>query len=164
MYGLIIGCVICVACAICGFFIKKKYKVNADFMVCYLEFVEYTLVEIANNKTPIFEIIHNFSANKSNVFTKILFEIEKQLKSNSIDIGVIQNDCLLVDKNKIDMLITDISNIGKYDSVTEINKLNTIKERVVLERQRAVNKYKKDGAMAFKLSILIGVAIMIIFA
>lgn len=133
-------------------------------MTQYLEFVEYAIVEISNNKTPIFEIIDSFLKKKDNIFCKILSELKSQLKSNLLDTSYLPKDCLMVDKDKIKLLICDISSIGKYDSLTEVNKLKTLKERVGADKQKAVNKYKKDGVMAFKLSILLGLAIMIIFA
>ncbi|MDE6565969.1 MAG: hypothetical protein K2L47_02745, partial [Clostridia bacterium] len=66
------------------------------------------------------------------------------------------------DKKRIQMLISDIVSIGKYDSITEVNKLKSIEERIKLDCDKAKTKYKKDGVMAFKLSVLIGIAIMII--
>ena len=67
-----------------------------------------------------------------------------------------------MDKKNIKMLISDIASIGKYDSVTEVNKLNAILERVKVDAEKANVKYKKDGVMAFKLSVLVGIAVMII--
>ena len=65
-------------------------------------------------------------------------------------------------KKRIKSLIVDIESIGKYDSVTEVNKLKSIEERTQKEALKTAEKYKKDGVMAFKLSVLIGIAIMII--
>ncbi len=84
-----------------------------------------------------------------------------------IDVVVSNNEnypkeCALVDKKNIKMLISDIASIGKYDSVTEVNKLNAILERVKVDAEKANVKYKKDGVMAFKLSVLVGIAVMII--
>ena len=68
----------------------------------------------------------------------------------------------MVDKKRIQILISDIVSIGKYDSITEVNKLKSIEERVKKETEKTETKYKKDGVMAFKLSVLIGIAIVII--
>lgn len=164
MFGLIIGGIICLIFSFFGFYIKKKYKVNADFLSSYLDFLQFCLIEIQNSKTPIYSIIEKFVARENTVFSKTLLLIKQELKSNSLQFDELPKDCMLVDKNKVKMVVNDLSDIGKYDSITEINKLKTLKEQVANDVVKAVDKYKKDGVMAFKLSVLLGVAIMIIFA
>ena len=55
-----------------------------------------------------------------------------------------------MDKKRIKALISDIESVGKYDSVTEINKLKSIEERSLKDAQKATEKYKKDGVMVIK--------------
>ena len=88
--------------------------------------------------------------------------INGNLKRDVVDNENYPKECALVDKKNIKMLISDIASIGKYDSVTEVNKLNAILERVKVDAEKANVKYKKDGVMAFKLSVLVGIAVMII--
>ncbi|MDE6967066.1 MAG: stage III sporulation protein AB [Clostridia bacterium] len=164
MFGLIAGSCVCFAVASVGLIIKRKFKINAEFMSAYVEFVDYMISEISNNKTPLFNIIDNFLKQNDSIFTKVLSVINVNLKKDIVDTDNYPKDCFLVDKKKIKMLISDIVSVGKYDSVTEINKLKCISERVQKDAQKATDKYKKDGVMAFKLSVLIGIAIMIIFA
>ncbi len=162
MLGLICGAAICTAVSFVGLIIKRKYKTNADFMAIYLDFIGYVKTEIANNKTPIFTIIDNYISRDVNVFTKVLKVINGNLKKDVVDTENYPKECALVDKKRIQWLISDIASIGKYDSITEVNKLKSIEERVKIDCDLAATKYKKDGVMAFKLSVLIGIAIMII--
>ena len=162
MFGLVCGAIICIAISFFGLIIKKKYKTNYDFMVNYSDFIGTVKTEISNNKTPIFTIIDNYIVNNTNIFTKILKVINSNLKKDIVDNENYPKECALVDKKRIQWLISDIASIGKYDSVTEVNKLKSIEERVKIDCDLAATKYKKDGVMAFKLSVLIGIAIMII--
>ncbi len=162
MFGLICGAVLCIAISFGGLVIKRKYKTNADFMTAYVDFIAYVKTEIYNNKTPIFTIIDNYIAKETNIFTKVLKVINGNLKRDVVDNENYPKECALVDKKNIKMLISDIASIGKYDSVTEVNKLNAILERVKVDAEKANVKYKKDGVMAFKLSVLVGIAVMII--
>lgn len=162
LFGLIFGGIICIAVSFVGLVIKQKYKANSDFMSAYVDFIGYAKTEISNNKTPIFNIIDNYSAKESNIFTKVLSVISCNLKKDIMDNNSYPKECALVDKKRIKSLIVDIESIGKYDSVTEVNKLKSIEERTQKEALKTAEKYKKDGVMAFKLSVLIGIAIMII--
>lgn len=162
LFGLICGAVICVAISFGGLIIKRKYKINADFMAHQVDFISYAITEISNNKTPIFKILDSYIARESNIFTKVLSVINTNLKKDIVDTENYPKDCVLVDKKRIKQLISDIESIGRYDSITEVNKLKTIEERTQKEAQKAMEKYKKDGVMAFKLSVLIGIAVMII--
>lgn len=164
MLGLICGGIICIAVSFFGFIIKKKYKANADFMNSYVDFFGFAKTEISNNKTPIFGIIDGYLAKENNLFTKVLSVINNNLKRDIVDQESYPKECGFVDKKHIKSLIADIESIGKYDSLTEVNKLSSIEEKSKKEWQKATEKYKKDGVMAFKLSVLIGIAIMIILA
>lgn len=162
MFGLISGAVICIAVSFFGLIIKHKYKVNSDFMNAYADFIGYAKSEIANNKTPLYSIIDSYCSRKQNVFSTTLRMISANLKKDVVDTESYPKECYLVDKSAIKGLINDIVAIGKYDSVTEVNKLNTLEQRVTAEAHKAEEKFKKDGVMAFKLSVLVGIAIMII--
>lgn len=162
MFKLILGGTICIVVSFIGLVIKRKYKVNADFMTAYVDFVGYAKTEISNNKTPVFTIIDSYIARENNIFTKVLGVINNNLKKDIVDSESYPKECALVDKKRIKTLISDIESVGKYDSVTEINKLKSIEERSLKDAQKATEKYKKDGVMAFKLSVAIGIAIMII--
>lgn len=164
LLGLIFGGVICVLVSSFGFIIKRKYKVNSDFMAAYVDFLAYTKAEIANNKTPVFEIIDGYIERENNLLTKVLCVINNNLKKDIVDTENYPKECVLVDKKIIKALIADIESIGKYDSSTEVLKLNSIEERAKAKAATAATKYKKDGVMAFKLAVLIGIAIMIILA
>lgn len=164
LFGLIFGGVICVAVSTFGFLIKRKYKANSDFMATYVDFLSYAKTEIANNKTPVFDIIDSYISRENNLFTKVLSVINNNLKKDVVDTENYPKECVLVDKKLIKNLVADIESIGKYDSSTEVLKLNGIEERAKVKAAAAATKYKKDGVMAFKLAVLIGIAIMIILA
>lgn len=164
MFGLICGGVICIAVSFVGLVIKRKYKVNRDFMNAYVDFIEYTRTEISNNKTPIFDIIDSFTKQENNVFANVLSAINNNLKKDIADSENYPKESVLVDKKLIKNLVSDIESIGRYDSSTEVQKLRSIEERAKKKAAATATKYEKDGVMAFKLSVLIGIAIMIILA
>ena len=95
LFGLIFGGIICIAVSFVGLIIKQKYKANSDFMSAYVDFIGYAKTEISNNKTPIFNIIDNYSAKESNIFTKVLSVISCNLKKDIMDNNSYPKECAL---------------------------------------------------------------------
>lgn len=128
-----------------------------------LGFVDYAITEVGGYKTPFIRIIEEYISDKHGDFVELLraykrgekLQVKKTSMNKKFDFGTEKEYNLAVDM---------LDNIGKYDSNTEIVKLK--KYRGIIESKESIarEKYNKEGTMAFNLSILLGIVIMIIIA
>ncbi len=162
---LILGGIICVASAFIGLCIKKIYKGRMQFCCEMEKFIELVVREIESSKTPFIRIVEEYTTLSSNDFCnglKCYIDISKT--------GVLSADKIqsiswkTADKNDENIIKSMLVSIGKYDSKTQ---LESVRKSLDMARKRLdfqTKKYNKEGVMAFNLSVLIGLVVLIIFA
>ena len=162
---LILGGIICIASAFIGLCIKKIYKGRMQFCIDMEKFIEIVAREIESSKTPFIRIVEEYTTANTGDFSnglKCYVDLSKSGVLTSEKIATIQwKTC---DKNDETIIKNLLVGIGKYDSKTQ---LESVKKTLSIAQKRSefqTKKYNKEGVMAFNLSVLIGLVVLIIFA
>ena len=130
-----------------GLWIRKRYKGKADFYEEYYRYLLYVSERISYEKMPIGEIIATFPKGEKTDFYDFL--TGKEVKPP-------------ISEGELTEIGKYLSEIGTTDADTQIASLNV--KCAELKRYTEVQcvKYRKDGALYFKLSVLIGIVAFII--
>ncbi len=162
---LILGGIICIASAFIGICIKKIYRYKMLFCIDTESFIEYIIREIQSSKTPFIKIVEDYILNNKNDLSNGLKMYIDMSKSGVITSEKISKLSWKTADKKDEIIVKNLlSSVGKYDSKTQIE---SIRKSLDLCRKRLdlqTKKYNKEGVMAFNLSVLIGLVVLIIFA
>ena len=130
-----------------GVWIRKRYKGKADFYDEYYRYLLYVSDKIAYERMPIGEIIATFPKTDKGDFYCYLTGGDTKAPLTEGELSEIGKY---------------LSEIGKTDADTQIASLKVKCAELKRFTEVQCAKYRKDGALYFKLSVLIGIAAFII--
>ena len=141
------GVLLFFACSFVGLWLKKRLNRKATFYDEYYRYLLYVLDKISYERMPINEINQSFCKDKKSEFCDFLLgDISTPPISDS-------------DSSK---LAEYLSEIGMTDADTQIASLGGKCAEMKRFSENEVVKYRKDGALYFKLSVLLGIVAFII--
>ena len=162
---LIFGGIICIASAFIGICIKRIYRGHMVFCRDAEAFIELVIREIESSRTPFIRIVEEYVQANSNDLVKGLNMYIDMCKSGVINSEKITNIEWKIADKKDDIIVKNLlSGIGKYDSKTQLESVRKSLDLIRIRLDYQTKKYNKEGAMAFNLSVLIGLVVLIIFA
>ena len=162
---LIFGGIICIASAFIGICIKRIYRGHMVFCRDAEPFIELVIREIESSRTPFIRIVEEYVQANSNDLVKGLNMYIDMCKSGVINSEKITNIEWKIADKKDDIIVKNLlSGIGKYDSKTQLESVRKSLDLIRIRLDYQTKKYNKEGAMAFNLSVLIGLVVLIIFA
>lgn len=162
---LIFGGIICIASAFIGICIKKIYRGHMMFCREAETFVELVIREIESSRTPFIRIVEEYVEANSNELAKGLRMYIDMSKTGVLTGGKIAKLEWKSAEKKDEMIVKNLlSGIGKYDSKTQVESVRKSLDVIRTRLDYQTKKYNKEGAMAFNLSVLIGLVVLIIFA
>jgi len=130
-----------------GMWIRKRLIVRAGFWNDYYDYISFVTEKIAYERTPLPEINRAFLADRNGEFARLL-----KGEETSVSLPIAQ----------LTEIKEYVAGIGRSDADTQIASL----QGKAAELKRIVeidcDKIRKDGALYFKLSVLIGMVAFII--
>lgn len=160
MLTLIIGSVIFIFALYSGFKIKNFYLERKKYYGDLSDFIVYYENEIKSYKLRLSDIIEDFTTFREGVFSSDLKNFLQKTKSgNGADFCFSKKLLCVSDKETVSNFF---KNIGKCNLEGELNNIRNFRNRFSERTITVQNKSEKDAALYMKLSILTGLAVMII--
>ena len=133
--------------AFVGLWLKRRLLRKAAFYEDYYSYLVYASEKISYERMPVTEINRTFLKGKTSEFCRFLYGEKVTPPLSDEEFGAIESY---------------LAGIGKTDAETQIASLNAKVAEIKCHTESECVKYKKDGALYFKLSVLLGIVIFII--
>ncbi len=150
MSGFLVGLVLFCMSTYIGVILKKNYRIKVDFYFDYKEYLQHAKDMINYARTSVPEINAAFKAGKSKEFKELMNgRLPEKLRALRAD--------------EVTAVYGYLQSIGTTDVDTQLNSLalKLMDARKICETQ--IPSWEKQGKLYFKLSVLIGVGLLIIF-
>lgn len=162
---LIAGGLLALICCYVGVLIKKRYKAREDFYGRALSFANALSSEMALQKTPVPEIANKFMQGQNGEFEKTLDKC-MQLALNGEDyasmLDKVSINILKQDEKK--ELMTFFSALGKTSLSDQLTLISAYAKTFGERKDKCAKDSKQLGNMYFKLSVLLGLALILILS
>lgn len=135
--------------AFIGLWIKKRLIRKATFFEDYYAYILYATDKISYERMPLSELNEGFSRGKSGDFIDFLQGAEKNLPISDESLRGVSEY---------------LSKIGTTDAETQVVSLKGKCAELKRVTETDCVKYRKDGALYFKLCVLFGAVLFIILA
>lgn len=150
-----------------GYLVKKSYQNRRDFYLELLGFYDYVIMEVDSISTPLLTIIDNYKKENEKSIIMPIFERgksseKKEISKSKMSKIISQSLSRFSLDDDIKCAKVNVMSIGKYDKRNELDKLKNIRANVEIKKNSAVEKYNKEGVMAFNLAVLFGLVVMIL--
>ena len=160
MLTLIIGSVIFLSALYMGFKIKNFYLERKKYYLDLNDFIVYYENEIKSYKLRLFDIIEGFTTFRKGIFSSDLKSFIENTKSgNGANFCFSKKLLCVSDKETVSNFFR---NIGKCDLEGELNNIRNFRNRFSERTVTVQNNSEKEAALYMKLSVLTGLAVMII--
>lgn len=164
MINILAGALLMTACAYIGIGIKRIYKIRNETFSTFERLIIILKGEIKHHKTPHLEVVESFIYEKKGIAYDILKKYLMCLK------GGVKNIYDILDNTKTIFLSTEdnktianfLFSLGKNNIQSEIENLERYELCFKMLKESAEDDCVKKGNMYYKLSVLLGVALMII--
>lgn len=167
MISLIAGAILFFCSAYIGIEIRKYYRKRVRFFSLWLEFIDQLTTQISYLRTPLYEIIDSFLKDKKGEFCDVLLKYKGQISKIDDCDKSINSHCdklgFLKAQEK-ELFNGFFKMLGKTDWNTQVLNLKNYRQNVLEIQQLTIKNLKQNGFLAYKLGILIGIAILIIVA
>lgn len=134
------------AAAVFGLWIKKRFVRRAAFYEDYYDYLLFASEKISYERMPLDELNARYCKRRSGDFSVYLREH---------DVAFLREDEKIEVKSYLDT-------IGTTDADTQVASLSAKCAELKRFTENECAKYRKDGALYFKLAVLVGVAVFIL--
>ena len=159
MKFVIFGIIVILA-GLIGFEIKRKYVEQKDFLEFLISFLNYSHMSISVYKTNIDEIINNYliqQKNKNAKYTNIFTKCTKNYTINQQKIEKYIYD------NELGLRLTAFFEMfGKMNLEEECVNIKSILKIIEVYSKKTTEEIKTKGDLYFKISLIIGVVVVIL--
>lgn len=163
MIRLICGGIIAISVAYIGLGIKKYYVSREKYFERIIDLIEALSANVTYLKKPIPTVINEFILSGKGELIKELSEYNTYLgNADYARISTIKTPLLKSTERQI--VIEMFMAIGRADSKTELDMLSGYKAKFKTMHEASIKQRSTTGALAFKLSVLLGVVILILLA
>ena len=162
MVRLIAGGLIAIACAMIGMAIRLHYNLRKETYSTLAEFTSYLSGEISYLKTTVIDAVNGFCSGKKNSVHNSLLAYSEVLKIGKADDFI--PDLAGLNNGEKQQVGRFLNSLGKKpidETLNEIKRNAQIFEEL---KTKSENEARKLGNMYFKLSVLVGLAVMLILA
>lgn len=135
------------SCALVGLWIKRRYLRKAAFYEEYYRYLVFASEKISYERMPIAEIKASFSKREETEFFRLL-------QGEEVDPPVTETELTEVKKY--------LSAIGTTDADTQVASLKGKCAELKRFSEENCVKFRKDGALYFKLCVLLGIVAFIL--
>lgn len=163
MIRLICGGIIAISVAYIGLGIKKYYLSREKYFEKIIDLIEVLSANVTYLKKPIPTVISEFVANGKGELIRELVEYNTYL-SNADYAKIASIKTPLLKAAERQSVIEMLTAIGRADSKTELDMLSGYKAKFKIMHEASIKQRSTTGALAFKLSVLLGVVILILLA
>lgn len=158
---LIAGGLLALICCYIGLLIKRRYASRVTFFKSASAFCIMLSDELSMRKTPIPVVCDKFTAGRRGVFEDLLCEWARSVKlGKNADFDKYK----LLKNDETKDIATFLNMLGKTDLKDQLAHVEHYKEAFDRKTTECESQSKKQGAMYFKLCVLLGIAIILILA
>lgn len=153
------GLLALVACYV-GVQIRRRYRARERFYADAAEYARFVKSELGCAKTPLPIMAARFSENRNGEFVRVLRLSIERLKGRGnepIDIRFLKPN---ERAETLDFLLGE----GKADLTEQLALADRYAQQFETKRAKCEQESKKQGAMYFKLCVLLGLAVILILA
>ncbi|MDR1906554.1 MAG: stage III sporulation protein AB [Clostridiales bacterium] len=165
MLSIAAGAALFVACLYGGVGIKHYYKTRAEYFARINDFCNLLIDEISNLKTPLIKILENFAFLKKDELSKHITAYAEVLSRDVIPYEEQIRELLsspYLKKEEIRLIADFLMILGRSRSESQVANIKHYKNKFEEVSKKAGEAYTVQGALAYKLGILLGIALMII--
>jgi len=160
----LIVCVIVFASGYIGIQLANKYSHRVECYEILVHFCEYLSLNIYHLSDDVETIINKFTADISHKYIKDFQELIIKIKSSNLEILDLNNIDLLTnlsmfEKNEV---CTFLTKLGKSDKGSQCQIIDGYKKIFEQKLELVREEKKQKGAIAFRLSVSIGVILCIL--
>ncbi|MCL2177415.1 MAG: stage III sporulation protein AB [Firmicutes bacterium] len=165
---LFIVIIIVILCGYSGYAFGNFYRRRKKFLDMLVLFCKFAKNEINFSHSYISNIIEKFVKNNqasSVEFASFLLDFKELLAANNTEFDKLANssNVQILTSEEIDNLIQFLNALGKSDVFTQLTTIDNFLETFKVYRDDAEAEHKKWTSLYFKLGILLGLAIGVIF-
>lgn len=166
MWTMILGGVLFFCLAYIGIGIRAYYARRKELYCDCIEYIDYLKENIGFLKTPLKELSLNFCKEKKGEWAKLLNKYIALLEKGSITSEKIDKlvSSPYIDKERQAVFSQFFSELGKVDCDTQLEQLQRVKASLIPVKDYYGKKYRTTGVLAYRLGILLGIAVMVIAA
>ncbi len=135
------------SCALVGLWIKRRFLRKAAFYDDYYRYLVFASEKISYERMPVAEIVESFSIGEETEFYRLL-------KGEEVAPPITEKELSEVKKY--------LSAIGTTDADTQMSSLRGKCAEFKRFSEENCAKFRKDGALYFKLCVLLGVVAFIL--
>ncbi|MDR2091564.1 MAG: stage III sporulation protein AB [Clostridiales bacterium] len=165
MFSLIAGASLFVGSLYGGAGVRHYYKTRAEYFEGLNNLCNLLIDEIVHLKTPLFKILDNFTYMKKDEFSKHVNAFAALLKEE-----IIANresvlkilECVWLKKEERVVIADFLMILGRSHSESQAANIGHYKNKFAEIAAKAKEAYKVQGGLAYKLGILLGIALMIV--
>lgn len=165
MLSLIVGASLFVGSLYGGAGIRHYYKTRAEYFEGLNNLCNLLLDEIVHLKTPLFKIFDDFAYMKKDEFSKHINAFAALLKEDVIaDREKVLKilECVYLKKEERLIAADFLMILGRSHSESQAANIRHYKNKFEEIAAKAKESYRVQGGLAYKLGILLGIALMII--
>jgi stage III sporulation protein AB len=165
MLSLIAGASLFVGSLYGGVGIRHYYKTRAEYFEGLSNLCNLLIDEIVHLKTPLFKILDNFTYMKKDEFSKHINAFAALLKDEVIaDREKVLKilECVYLKKGERLVVADFLMILGRSHSESQAANIGHYKNKFEEIAGKAKEAYRVQGSLAYKLGILLGIALMII--
>lgn len=159
---LIAGGLLAMICCYFGLLIKRKYKVRVATYRAAADYARTLKSELTTKKTPIPDIAAEFCKGRSGEFESALQECVNRQKNGSANLDGVSIKCLKPAENK--ELVGCLGGFGGSTLQEQIALAERLEKLAADRSEQCAKECDKLGNMYFKLSVLLGLAIIVALA
>ncbi len=158
------GLLALISCYI-GLLVKRRYKSREAFYTRSVAFIKYLKSEMTLKKTPIPDVVDNFTSGQKGDFDRMLKECIDEIKAGN-DYQTIYDkvgiSALKAEEKK--EIVSFLCALGKSTLDDQLSLINAYNLTFEQRRDKCAKDSKQLGSMYFKLCVLLGLAIILILA
>ena len=155
MFKIIIGIILFGLCSFVGIKIRQQFSKREKFYHDLSSFCLFLREQINFSKAPLPQIAEKFQLNCSKDFAQVLDGLKGGING--------EYPKYLKEKGKVEIK-SFFDRLGKSDLDSQLRLIDEHKRKIDFVYETAKNDKKKKGELGYKLSLMAGIALLIILA
>lgn len=165
MLSVIAGALLFVGSLYTGAGVKRYYKIRMRYFEETVNLCNLLTDEITNLKTPLLKIFDNFILTKKDELSKHIATFSELLQREvTPDKSAVLNilDVFYLKRAERSVIADFLLTLGKSRAESQASNIKHYQNKLDELFKRAKEAYRVQGTLAYKLGILLGIALMII--
>ncbi len=164
MITIFAGALLMAASAYTGLAIKRIYRIRLETYSVFVQLCDTLYRQVNFLKTPLKEVLESFCNNKKGLPYELIKKYIIGLQAGYINVTEVENYLknIYLSNQDTKNIAEFLYSLGKNDLEAELKIIQNNKMRFQSLESSASDNYEKKGGMYYKLSVLLGVALMVI--